>query len=1203
MPKKFLRTLQLGFGISIVILFASSVASYLSIREQLANRGKVERTQETIAAINGVLIDLQNAETSQRGFFLTRNDAFLAPFNNSAKSLSGALTTVGELVRDQPLQSRRVDTLSKLVTKKMAEGQRLVQKRKDGLPITEAELESSRLSMDTCRNLIARFVETEESRLDEGTEILHRSSNNTVTFIVLAAILSLGITVFFYRRIREDFNVRESLQLSLKKKDAEISKRLRILQRITYDIAHGDYSVRVEDREKDELGSLAVSINEMTDALQSAFEKLNNNEWKQSGLASLNEALVGNKTEEVLASDVLDHLVFYGGCANGALYLIEEGRLVLKSSHGLERNMPLVVEVGEGVVGQVFKDGKERLFEDLPGQDYVVSFTNGQLKVGHVLLLPLMIGGSCIGVVELGSIKKFDETTLGFYRDAARGIGLALSAAKGRQQVQKLLEETQAQSEELQMQHAELENLNAELEAQAQKLQASEEELKVQQEELLQSNQELEERSKLLEEKNLLIAERNLEIRRKAEELALSTKYKSEFLANMSHELRTPLNSILLLSRLMAENPDKNLTDEQVESAKVIQSSGTSLLSLIDEILDLSKIEAGKMELDYQMVDIGGVTEDLRAMFLPIVQEKSLALEIEVDPALDATLETDRTRLEQVLRNFLSNAVKFTAKGKITLSVSQDEKDKGYVVFAVKDSGIGIPKDKQKVIFEAFQQADGSTRRKYGGTGLGLSISREIARLLGGEIRLHSEEHAGSTFSLVIPKTKKAILSKPSTEQLVEEITQKAVETTLAVAEPVQGEHSGGKYIAPAVPEEIEDDRHHIFEGDKVILIIEDDTAFAKALLGYTRKRRYKGVVAVRGDVAVAFAERYKPLAILLDIQLPVKSGWEVMDELKSNASTKHIPVHIMSSLEVKKESLLKGAVDFIDKPIALDRMGDMFEKIENALSRHPKKVLIVEENLKHAKALAYFLGNFNIVAEIKDNVRDSVDALRSEEADCVILDMGVPDRIGYDTLEAIKNNPGLEKLPIIVFTGRNLSLMEESKIKKYADSIVVKTAHSYQRILDEVGLFLHLVEEKSGPSDKGSKGTGMLEEVLKGQKVLIADDDVRNIFSLSKALEQYQMTVITAVDGKDALRQLEDNPGVSVILMDMMMPEMDGYETIKLIRQQPRFKKLPIMAVTAKAMTGDREKCILAGASDYISKPVDIDQLLSLLRVWLYNN
>jgi CheY-like chemotaxis protein/nitrogen-specific signal transduction histidine kinase len=689
--------------------------------------------------------------------------------------------------------------------------------------------------------------------------------------------------------------------------------------------------------------------------------------------------------------------------------------------------------------------------------------------------------------------------------------------------------------------------------------------------------------------------ERNLDIQHKSDELELSTKYKSEFLANMSHELRTPLNSILLLSRLLSENNEKNLNPEEVESAKVIQSSGNGLLSLIDEILDLSKIEAGKMDLEYARVHIAEIQEDMRSLFAPIAKDKNLELMMHIAPDVPLAVETDKMRLEQVLKNLLSNALKFTKKGSVSLKINLLPENPSFLKFSVTDTGIGIPADKQALIFEAFQQADGSTRRKFGGTGLGLSISRELAKLLGGEIKVHSEPGHGSEFSIVIPVV-------PGMARLIMKEMNKEDEREHEREKERSSERN--KYTVSLIPEEIPDDRSNIIPGNRIVLIIEDDTNFAVALLSYTRKRGYKGLVAVRGDAGIEMAHLYKPVAILLDLQLPVKDGWAVMEELKANIATRHIPVHIMSSVEAKRESLLSGAVDFINKPVAMEQMQDIFRKLEEALSRSPKKVLIVEENPKHAKALAYFLETFHINAEIKDSVKDSISTLQNKDVDCVILDMGIPAGSAYETLETVKKSPGLEHLPIIIFTGKNLSRAEESRIKKYADSIVVKTAHSYQRILDEISLFLHLVEENNSETkdQKNAARLGALDDVLKNKTVLVADDDVRNIFSLTKALEQHKMKVISATDGKEALQAMKENPNVDVVLMDMMMPEMDGYESIKRIRMEPGFKDLPILAVTAKAMMGDREKCIEAGASDYISKPVDIDQLLSLLRVWLYD-
>ncbi|MGJ1242737.1 response regulator [Sphingobacterium siyangense] len=1194
MPKRFLRDLQIGFGFSLALLLTSSTASYLSIRNQIHNSQMVDHSRRVIARSNRILIDLQNAETGQRGFLLTGREHFLEPYYSSSRSLPQSIATARDLVSDNLPQQKIIDSIGQLVESRLNKLAGLVNIKKARGTVTLEDMEEGKKYMDRCRALLARLVDNEEKLLDSRSGRLNTASTLTSLFVIIAAIFSLFITIFSYIRLRRDLAKRVQLEQDLKKKDREITQRLVATQRIAGQIAAGNYSVKINDQEHDELGSLAGSLNNMADSLKQSFDELSDNEWRQTGLALLNEVLVGNKVKEDLVSDALQILVTYGECANGSLYILEHTQLALIGAYGHEDSMRQFIAPGEGAVGQAFVDGKVRIIENPYPSKNVVSFTAGYLPLHSILLLPIFDGHTCIGVIELGSFRKFKEPQMPFYREAGRHIGAAIVAAQARLKVQQLLEETQSQTEELQAQHAELENLNANLEIHTQKLQTSEEELRVQQEELLQANKELEQRSAMLEEKNILIADRNQEIQKKAEELARSTKYKSEFLANMSHELRTPLNSILLLSRLMSDNPEKNLTTEQIESAEVIQLSGKNLLTLIDEILDLSKIESGKMELDYQQVAISDLTKDLDNLFSPIIREKALSFTIKLADNLPKTIRTDRQRLDQILRNLLSNAIKFTKEGQVTLSVFPSEAQDGQIAFAVTDTGIGIAPDKQDVIFEAFQQADGSTRRKFGGTGLGLSISRELSRLLGGEIRLSSQEKKGSTFTLLIPENQEEN-TVPTTGELIQSIAENIEETQDIIM-------SSNPHTVDIIPPDVDDDRNDIKEDDKVILIVEDDVNFAKALLRYTRQQKYKGVVIVRGDQAADAAIRYKPTAILLDIQLPVKDGWQVMAEIKNNPITRPIPVHVMSSFEVKRESLLQGAIDFMDKPIALEQMAQMFIKIEEALARNPKKVLIVEENSKHAAALANFLESYDIISEIKTTVTESVDSLYSDKADCVILDMGVPGNMGYDTLDSIRQKPGLENIPIIVFTGKNLSKSEELKLKQYADSIVIKTANSYQRILDEVGLFLHLVGNHPGEEWSKKSSLGTIREVLQNKKVLIVDDDIRTIYYLSQALERYQINVVSAMDGKEGLDKIEEHDDISVILMDMVMPEMDGYETIKMIRQNPHYSEIPIIAITAKNMIGDRERCIIAGASDYISKPVDTDQLLSLLRVWLYN-
>lgn len=1202
MPKKVVRNLQVGIGFSLLMLIASSAASYWSIRKQIENREDVSKSRRSVTAVKDVLIALLDAETGNRGFQLTGNESFLEPYYRSLEEYTKAINLTKKIDTEDKDQQMRLKSLETNAAANMRNLSQLVQNKRNGIAMTQEQMTQSKAYMDNCRMLVQNFIKTEETQLAQQSAELNQSSRRTILFIIFSSLIAIAVTVFFYLRLRNDLIRRVKLEKELKAKDQEMTQRVNVIQQIASRVSSGDYTVKVEDSYEGDLGVLVASLNHMTDSLRESFDKISRSDWHQKGLALINEALMGNKSVSQVAKDSLIQLVEYGSCANGATYLADDSQLRLAAAFGFENRMKQSFEIGEGMVGQAFSQQTPRVYNDLDEDDFAVSFASGKVKIGAIAQIPIVLNQETLGIVEVSSQKNFNQDQIDFFVESCRNIGIALNAAKSREKEQRLLEETQAQSEELQVQHSELENLNTELEAQTQKLQASEEELKVQQEELMQTNAELEERSKLLEEKNHLIAERNSEIQKKAEELELSTRYKSEFLANMSHELRTPLNSILLLSRLMVENPDENLNEDQIESAKVIQSSGTSLLTLIDEILDLAKIESGKMSLEYDWVSLDQVVKDIKNLMEPQAQNKGIGFSIHIESDLEHTIQTDRLRLDQVLRNLLSNAIKFTNQGSVELNIRQDPDNENQIIFAVKDTGIGIPKDKQLLIFEAFQQADGSTQRKYGGTGLGLSISREIAKLLGGELILHSEVNVGSEFSLIIPKDEKSKLNKIEKNEIVQVLAEAAEDGT-----DIADEDENGVAVPIydlQIPDDVEDDRDQISEGDKVILIVEDDTNFARALLKFARLQGYKGIVVVRGDYALSAALQYRPAAILLDVQLPVKDGWQVMDELKSNPKTKPIPVHIMSAMQVRKESLMKGAIDFINKPIAMDQMNDVFKKIEEALQKSPQKVLIVEENEKHANALSYFLSNFHIALSVENTVEDSVAAFTSGGADCVILDIGADRRNGYKILESIKSYEGLENLPIIIFTERNLSKSEELKIKQYADSIVVKTAHSYQRILDEVGLFLHLVEEKNNSIESiRSKTLGSLTEVLSGKKILVTDDDVRNIFSLSKALEKYKVEVILAMDGKQALEQIKLHPDIDVVLMDMMMPEMDGYETIQEIRKMQEYKKLPIIAITAKSMMGDRERCLQAGASDYITKPVDTDQLLSLLRVWLYEN
>lgn len=1187
-----IKNLKLVFTISTVLLILSLISSLYSIQQLAYSSKMVNHTNEVLIETENMISFVKDGETNQRGYIITLDPVFLVPYEAAYKNALSAWANVKDMTVDNPVQQNNLKAVKELIdmrffqmTKIIDLSEQIARLANEDTLARYDEMIKGKKMMDDLRDLVTRIKSADKDLLDIRTGKQSLFITFTPLLVTIAALISILITIFSYLRIRKDLQERSKKQEEDEETYKETSLRIGVIENVTKKIANGAYDERTIDDKDDELGRISKALNDMSASLEANFHILNNKNWLQEGVVKVSDAIRGERDIEKLTNKLIKTVTEFLKAPIATIYINSTGNFLLSSSYAIS-NAPKQIKLGEGLIGQAAKNQTISVVEDLP-PDFVISTSIGITMPMSVIIIPLVHENETIAVIEIGMLKKVEPLELEFLEKIVEQMAISINSALSYSKLQNLLEETQAQTEELQAQHNELENLNSELEAQSQKLQASEEELRVQQEELQQTNEELEERSGLLEEKNL-------EVIKKAKELEVTTRYKSEFLANMSHELRTPLNSILLLSRLLSENNDKNLNTDEVEYATVIQRSGQGLLGLIDEILDLSKIEAGKMELEYLQVPLQEVADDMQTLFKQVAKEKNLQLNFILDKDLPLSIETDKGRLEQILKNLLSNALKFTTKGSVTLEVKNCIHNNAHICFVVKDTGIGIAEDKQQFIFEAFQQADGSTRRKYGGTGLGLSISRELTKLLGGDIQISSHVNVGSEFTLRVP------IIKPDFIESHETVEYQAEE----IAATTETHEEDSKYLAAMIPESIPDDRDIISKNDKTILIIEDDTPFAKSLLEMTRKKGYRGIVCVRGDEGLATAKKFMPVGILLDIQLPIKSGWQVMDELKNDPQTRHIPVHIMSSYKVKNESLLKGAIDFINKPMVFEQMPEIFKKIEYVLNRNSKKVLIIEDNPKHANALSYYLETFNINSEVKSNIEGGISSLKKDEIDCVILDMGIPDAQAYHLLEEAKKDPNLENLPIIIFTGKSLSMAEEQRIKQYADSIVVKTAHSYQRMLDEVSLFLHLVEGKRKPVSKGDfKKLGILNEILNNKTVLIVDDDVRNIFSLSKSLEKLKMNVVTAMNGREALKKMEEHPEIDIVLLDMMMPEMDGYETAKQIRKNRERKNLPVIAVTAKAMTGDREKCISAGSSDYITKPVDVDQLLSLLRVWLYDN
>lgn len=1179
----FNRNLITGFGATLLLLIISAVASFISIQNLLYSNRMADEARDVNLKLEQALSFLKDAETSQRGYLITANPVFLEPYAGKRDSIIKLLREVEVMAGNDPGQKKNLVRLNNLINQRWAVLVSLIEDKQNGIVPAQDLLLKGKMWMDDARNLVDSMQTNQMRLLTKRTQNFERFSTFTPILIIITTLIAIISSVLFFNRVRNDFTQKNKLQQQLQEKEEALARRLSITRKVASDIAGGSYDVRVDIQEGDELGNLAGDLNRMAQSLEEAFGKLQEKEWFLGGQALFNEIMLGQKSLEVMTLELLRGISGYVESEMGALYLLNESGEQLRriAAIGLSPDAgPEVLELGEGLPGRCAAEAATLQMATDEQTPYLFETLAGSLRPASFMAVPLVYQGRVNGVLELASLKPFEDGVQNLLEDAGRTIGIAINSLENNIRLQELLQQTQAQSEELQAQHTELENINTELEAQTNKLLASEEELRVQQEELMEANAVLEERSRMLEEKNEEIAQRNREVQRQADELARTTRYKSEFLANMSHELRTPLNSILLLSRLMEDNKDGALSQEQTEYARVIQSSGKGLLALIDEVLDLSKIEAGKMELETNTVAVDELVQNMKDLFAPVAKEKNIDFQVNLKPA-PATFVTDQQRLEQVLKNLLSNALKFTREGSVTLTVGSY---KGFMKFSVADTGIGISAEHMEGVFEAFRQADGTTRRRFGGTGLGLSISKELARLLGGDITVVSEEGKGSTFTLSVPELPAVAVPETPAEN------PPAPEPPALL--PAPKESAAPQPMPPAANPESGSPK-------KSLLIIEDDAPFANALRDFIEARGYKVVLAPDGETGLKLLQEQKSDGVLLDIMLPGKDGWEVLEELKKDPANRNLPVHVMSSLNARRESLERGASGFISKPLAFEQMNDVIRSLEEIRQqKEGGKALILEDNLRHAKALAGFLAEHRIAAAVVSTEGEALTALQSGTYDCVILEAFTNKLELYPVLQRARK-AGMEKLSILVFTGQHLGGEEAQRLKQYADSIVLKTAHSYQRVLDEVSLFIHHLENPSRKKQKKRPPAGL--DVLRGKKLLIADDDVRNIFSLTKLLEQHGISVKAATDGREAVDQMLHGEQVDAILMDIMMPEMDGFEAIRRIRKLPGCAELPIIAITAKAMKGDKEKCLQAGASDYISKPVDVDQLLSLLRVWLY--
>jgi len=1186
-----------GFALGLEMLSLIGIASYRTTSELIANSRRESHTYQVLGHIRQLSLDVVNAETGSRGYLLTGQTPYLEPYNSANKALQERLQTLRKLTSDNFNQQRRLDILQALIEQRLA-------RLKTGISIRQTqgfEAAQQYVLTNQGRQLMVEIRQVTQEMENEEYEFLAQRSQKAQT----AAQATLNTIVY---GIPVSFVILSVIGWGFSR---TISKPLGEFSEVAKKISDGDLfiSLPTSDRE-DEIGVLTHTFNQMIVNLRETIQAQDEQNWLQSNLAEISQQLQGRRNLEDVTRLALSYLAPLVGAQQGVFYVIEseadEPILKLLSSYAYQERKHLAnkFRLGEGLVGQCALEKQRILLTQVPSDYIRISSGLGEAAPLNIVVLPILFENQLTGVIELASFQQFSPMHLNFLERVSLPIGIVINTIFADIQTQKLLEQTRLQAQVLQNQQSQLQETNQQLEEQAKTLRESELLLKKQQEELQHSNEELQQLNEELEEKAELLESQKQEVERQnqqiekarqevedqAEQLTLSSQYKSEFLANMSHELRTPLNSLLILAKLLTDNAEGNLTDKQVEYSRTIFYAGTDLLELINDILDLAKIESGTLELEIEQLYLSDLKSNLERNFQLFAENKKLGFAVKLDENLPEIITTDAKRLQQILKNFLSNAFKFTEQGNVTLKIGVTPEN--MMTFAVSDTGIGIPADKQKIIFEAFQQADGSTSRKYGGTGLGLSISRELAQLLGGRITLVSQVGAGSTFTLYLPRTLGG--HNQSTSTLSTPVVNKNIPAKLS---PL----SSSPTRLPTYTE-IADDRDNIQPEDRVLLIIEDDDKFANILLEMAREQGFKVILALRSKQGLALAKEYQPDAITLDINMPEMDGWIVLDRLKRDSETRHIPVHIMSVDEREQQGLNLGAITFLQKPISKDTLIQTLSDIKKFIERKVKNLLVIEDDPVQANSIIELIGNGDVQSTAIGTGAEALSFLQSNRVDCVVLDLGLPDMSGFELIEQIKQNPNLVKIPIIVYTGKEISRSQETQLRRLAETIIIKDVRSPERLLDETALFLHRVQANL-PRTKQK----ILEElrssdpVLVNKKLLIIDDDVRNIFAITSLLEGYQMQVFFAENGRDGIEVLQENPDINVVLMDIMMPEMDGYETTRTIREQPKFKNLPIIALTAKAMQGDKEKCIEAGASDYITKPVDTEQLLSLLRVWLY--
>ncbi|VVN79499.1 Sensor histidine kinase RcsC [Pseudomonas fluorescens] len=1153
--QRFRKLLGRNVGLPLGVGVLSAVFFILLISYLLSAIQWVEHTDRVINNTNRSMKLSIDMETGMRGFLLTGDQHFLDPYEVAKPLLTAELQGLQALVEDNPTQLDRFRRLLTLQEEWNVFALEMIKlRRENGDYQTPVLAGRGKRITDQIRTEYDQAVEMEQQlRLNRNAEVTRSTVMSVALYLVFVVIVS-GILAWVGRR--------DLMALS------------------------DTYSENLRQQE----------IN---------AERLQKVAWLRNGQSELAEHVLGQLTLGMLGRNILQFLARYLGASVAAVYVRQEhGGLTRIASYGFSREQEerdQTIHSDEGIVGQAARQDRVITLKDVPVDYFKVSSGLGDGSPRSVIVVPTSNDDQVNGVIELGFLHALTEQDVEFLELISDNIGTSIEAARYRQRLQEVLAETQQLNEELQVQQEELRTANEELEEQSRILKESQAHLETQQAELEQTNEQLAEQGQALADQRDALDRNNeelnqaqVELQARADELQRSSKYKSEFLANMSHELRTPLNSSLILAKLLAENPTENLTAEQVKFAESIYSAGNDLLNLINDILDISKVEAGKLEVRPENSSVSRLVEGLRGLFQPLATEKRLQFTVEMQAGAPTMLYTDRQRLEQILKNLLSNAIKFTETGTVSMIVSR-QPGSG-IAFTVRDSGIGIAEEHQQSIFEAFRQADGTTNRRYGGTGLGLSISRDLAALLGGSISVTSAPGQGSIFTLVLP------------EQYVEQSTEaQGANIAAVVSTPIMPAPAVARPVVEPVV--VRDEAIPVFDDDRdkapfdkrCILVIEDEVRFAQILFDLAHELGYYCLVAHAADDGFNLAARFTPDAILLDMRLPDHSGLTVLQRLKELAPTRHIPVHVISVEDRQEAALHMGAIGYAVKPTTREELKDVFAKLEAKLTQKVKRILLVEDDALQRDSIARLIGDDDIEITAVGFAQEALDLLRDNIYDCMIIDLKLPDMLGDELLKRMSTEEICSFPPVIVYTGRNMTRDEEAELMKYSRSIIIKGARSPERLLDEVTLFLHKVESQlSNERQKMLKTARSRDKVFEARKILVVDDDVRNIFALTSALEHKGAVVEIARNGLEAIAKLNEVEDIDLVLMDVMMPEMDGYEATIEIRKDPRWRKLPIIAVTAKAMKDDQERCLQAGSNDYLAKPIDLDRLFSLIRVWL---